>query len=181
MDWKNGYITATFQQLCIATIVPIPALQIAPPPPPRPIIPILSYLEKDGRKKMVAGGRRWLGEYEVFTTSHYSGDALKTGADSNVRSAPLQEDRRHYKSAMEMCDPTHVPSLVCKAVLLKRISRRSSPIVRSLLTEALRLNRMNTLAWYNLGLLYKDEGGALALEAAECFKEAALLEETKPV
>ncbi|CAA2965553.1 tetratricopeptide repeat 7A-like [Olea europaea subsp. europaea] len=99
----------------------------------------------------------------------------------------LHEAKGHHKEALTAfmraldIDPTHVPSLVCKAVLLGRIGRSSSAIVRSLLTEALRLDRMNTSAWYNLGLLYKDEGEALALEAAECFEAAALLEETEPV
>ncbi|KAL2487955.1 no pollen germination related 2 [Forsythia ovata] len=99
----------------------------------------------------------------------------------------LHEAKGHHKEALKAfvraldVDPTHVPSIVCKAVVLRRIGSQSSAIVRSLLTEALRLDRMNTSAWYNLGLLYKDEGGASALEAAECFEAAALLDETAPV
>lgn len=67
------------------------------------------------------------------------------------------------------------------AVVLRRSGERSLRLVRSLLTEALRLDRMNYSAWYNLGLLYKNEGSALALEAAECFEAATLLEDTAPV
>lgn len=78
-------------------------------------------------------------------------------------------------------DPMHVPSLVSKAVVLRRIDSQSSSIARSILSEALRLDRMNASAWYNLGLLYKEEGGESALEAAECFEAATLLEETEPV
>lgn len=53
--------------------------------------------------------------------------------------------------------------------------------VRSFLTDALRLDRTNHAAWYNLGLLYKADPGASMLEAVECFEAAALLEETAPV
>ena len=54
-------------------------------------------------------------------------------------------------------------------------------VVRSFLTDALRLDRTNPSAWYNLGLLYKADIGATQLEAAECFEAAALLEESAPV
>ena len=37
------------------------------------------------------------------------------------------------------------------------------------------------MAWFNLGLLYEEEGNRSAAEAAECFQAAALLEETSPV
>lgn len=67
------------------------------------------------------------------------------------------------------------------AVVLRQFGERSLPNVRSLLTEAVRLDRMNYSAWYNLGLFYKDQGAAFALEAAECFEAATLLEDTAPV
>ena len=66
-------------------------------------------------------------------------------------------------------------------MVLRRLGSHSPAVVRSFLTEALRLDRMNASAWYNLGLLYKDEGAALALEAAECFEAASVLQETSPV
>ena len=78
-------------------------------------------------------------------------------------------------------DPAHVPSLVSMAVVLRRLGGQTSAVVRDFLTEALRLDTMNSSAWYNLGLLYKDEGGASAREAADCFEAATLLEETAPV
>ncbi|XAR58660.1 hypothetical protein NMG60_11014142 [Bertholletia excelsa] len=76
-------------------------------------------------------------------------------------------------------DPTHVPSLVSVAVLLRQLGVQSPIVVRSFLTEALRLDRMNASAWYNLGLLYKEGGDAM--EAAECFEAVTVLEETSPV
>lgn len=91
-----------------------------------------------------------------------------------------KEALKAFERALDI-DPTHVPSLVSTAVVLRRLGSRSQPVVRSFLTEAIRLDRMNTSAWYNLGMFYKDEGPTSALEAAECFEAAALLEETAPV
>lgn len=54
-------------------------------------------------------------------------------------------------------------------------------IARTFLTDAIRVDRTNACAWYNLGLVYKVDVGASVMEAAECFEAAALLEETAPV
>ncbi|CAA0823945.1 no pollen germination related 2 [Striga hermonthica] len=90
----------------------------------------------------------------------------------------LKEALKAYTLALEV-DPTHVPSLVSKAIVLRQMSSQSSPVVRSFLTEALRLDRMNAAAWYNLGLLYKEEGSLV--KAAECFQAATSLQETEPI
>lgn len=77
-------------------------------------------------------------------------------------------------------DPTHVPSLVSTATVLRRLDG-SSAVARSFLTDALRHDRTNYSAWFILGQLYKAEGARSALEAADCFQAAALLEESAPV
>ncbi|XWS53776.1 hypothetical protein CRYUN_Cryun10bG0029400 [Craigia yunnanensis] len=91
-----------------------------------------------------------------------------------------QEALRSYRKALDV-EPTHVPSLISTACILRQLGGQSMPIVRSFLTEALRLDRTNPAAWYNLGLLYKADISASALEAAECFEAAALLEESAPI
>ncbi|CAL5432603.1 unnamed protein product [Camellia sinensis] len=96
-----------------------------------------------------------------------------------------KEALRAFWHALDV-EATHVPSLVSMAVVLRQLGGRSSAVVRRcFLTEALRLDRMNASAWYNLGLIYKDEGeregDASGLEAAECFEAAIVLEETAPV
>ncbi|KAK4344736.1 hypothetical protein RND71_034912 [Anisodus tanguticus] len=99
----------------------------------------------------------------------------------------LNQSKGLYKAALgDYCNalvvnPSHVPSMVSSAVVLRKIGKQSPAIIRSLLTEALRLDRMNASAWYNLGLLYKEEGLGSPLEAAECFEAAILLEEIEPV
>lgn len=78
-------------------------------------------------------------------------------------------------------EPAHVPSLISMAVVLRRLGTQSNAVVRSFLTEAVKLDRMNPSAWYNLGLVYKDQGAAFSEEAAECFEAATALEESMPI
>ena len=87
---------------------------------------------------------------------------------------------RSFRKALDI-EPNHVPSLISTACILRRLGGQSSSIVKSLLTDALRLDRTNPSAWYNLGLLYKAEVGTSLLEAVECFEAAALLEESSPI
>ncbi|KAJ4822768.1 hypothetical protein Tsubulata_004162 [Turnera subulata] len=92
-----------------------------------------------------------------------------------------KEALKAYASALDV-DPTHVPSLVSSAAVHRRRGEQSKEIARSFLMQALRLDRMNATAWYNLGLLHKAEGTSSSiLEAAECFQAAAMLEESTPV
>ncbi|XP_047981457.1 protein NPGR2-like [Salvia hispanica] len=92
-----------------------------------------------------------------------------------------KEALKAYSLALEV-DTTHVPSLVSKAKILIGSSCTSPAVIRSFLTEALRLDHTNASAWHHLGLLHRDVGGSLsAVEAAECFQAAAALQETEPV
>ncbi|RWW15246.1 hypothetical protein GW17_00020919 [Ensete ventricosum] len=92
----------------------------------------------------------------------------------------LKEALGAYAKALNI-EPAHVPSLVSTAIVLRHLGDRPSVVTRSFLTDALRLDRTNHVAWFNLGLLYKAESARSLLEAAECFQAAALLEETAPV
>ncbi|CAI8603096.1 unnamed protein product [Vicia faba] len=92
-----------------------------------------------------------------------------------------QEALKSYRKALDI-DPNHVASLISTACVLRKLGGQSSgSIVRSLLIEALRLDRTNSSAWYNLGVVYKDDLGTSALEAAECFETAVFLEESCPI
>ncbi|KAF3457865.1 hypothetical protein FNV43_RR02525 [Rhamnella rubrinervis] len=91
-----------------------------------------------------------------------------------------QEALKSFRKALDV-EPTHVPSLVSTACILRQLGGQSLPVMRSFLMDALRIDRTNSCAWYNLGLLYKADERASALEAVECFEAAALLEESAPI
>ncbi|KAL2506555.1 no pollen germination related 2 [Abeliophyllum distichum] len=90
-----------------------------------------------------------------------------------------KEALKSFGKALDI-EPNHVPSLISTAVVLRQLSDQSLPVAKSFLTDALRLERTNPSAWYNLGLLHKSEGNS-AMEAVECFEAAALLQESAPV
>ncbi|KAK1289695.1 hypothetical protein QJS10_CPB18g01946 [Acorus calamus] len=92
-----------------------------------------------------------------------------------------KEAHKAFSTALGI-DPTHMPSLISTAEVLRQLGMKSSPLVRSLLADALKVDRGNHSAWYNLGLFYMDEeGGKSMVEAAECFQAAHLLEESAPI
>ncbi|CAN0885831.1 Protein NPGR2 [Linum grandiflorum] len=90
----------------------------------------------------------------------------------------LKEALKAFIAALSI-DPNHVASLVSTAVVLRKLGGTSSEVLKSFLMGALRIDRMNVTAWYDLGLVQKDEG--LLMEAADCFEAATFLEETEPV
>ncbi|KAG6476357.1 protein NPGR2-like [Zingiber officinale] len=92
----------------------------------------------------------------------------------------LKEAQGAYAKALDI-EPGHVPSLVSTAIVLRDLNDTSLAIIKGFLTDALRLDHANHIAWFNLGLIYKAENPRLALEASECFQAATLLEETAPV
>ncbi|KAK4427836.1 protein NPGR2 [Sesamum alatum] len=115
-------------------------------------------------------------------------EAINPHSASRLHSAGLlyeakglpKEALKSFEKALDI-EPNHIPSLISTAIILRQISNQSPPVVKSFLTDALRLDRTNSTAWYNLGLLYKSESSASALEAAECFEAAAILQESEPV
>ncbi|PIN22486.1 putative calmodulin-binding protein [Handroanthus impetiginosus] len=115
-------------------------------------------------------------------------EAIDPHSASRLHSAGLlyeakglqKEALKSFEKALDI-EPNHVPSLISTAIVLRQISNQSLPVAKSFLTDALRLERTNPAAWYNLGLLYLSENGTSALEAAECFEAAALLQESEPV
>ncbi|KAM3375822.1 hypothetical protein BC332_15548 [Capsicum chinense] len=115
-------------------------------------------------------------------------EAINPYSASRCHSAGLfYQARGLYKEALQSfqksldIDPGHVPSLVSTAIVLRHLDGQSLPVMKSFLTDALRLDRTNPSAWYNLGLVYKSENGASAIEAVECFEAAELLQESAPV
>nr|XP_043632481.1 protein NPGR2-like [Erigeron canadensis] len=85
-----------------------------------------------------------------------------------------------FEKALDV-DPNHIPSLISTAIVLRELGDQSLPVAKSFITDALKLERTNPSAWFNLGLVYKGEYGSSSLEAAECFEAAIMLKESEPI
>ncbi|KAF0887582.1 hypothetical protein E2562_002301 [Oryza meyeriana var. granulata] len=73
----------------------------------------------------------------------------------------------------------HVPSKVSIGALLSKQGPKYLPVARSFLSDALRLEPTNRMAWFYLGKVHKHDG-RLA-DAADCFQAASMLEESDPI
>ncbi|KAG6395235.1 hypothetical protein SASPL_145876 [Salvia splendens] len=112
-------------------------------------------------------------------------EAINPHSASRLHSAGLlyeakgmqKEALKSFEKALDI-DPNHIQSLISTAVIVRQLSEQSVAVAKSFLTDALRLDRSNHTAWYNLGLIYKSESSATALE---CFEAAAMLQESEPI
>lgn len=73
----------------------------------------------------------------------------------------------------------HVPSKVSIGALLSKQGPKYLPVARSFLSDALRHEPTNRMAWFYLGKVHKHDG-RLA-DAADCFQAASMLEESDPI
>lgn len=91
----------------------------------------------------------------------------------------LEEASVCYKNALAV-NASHVDSKVkLGALLLQQGGRASLPVARSYVAEALQAEPTHEGAWYQMGLLHKEED--CPREAANCFQAALMLEESSPV
>ncbi|PKA54700.1 putative UDP-N-acetylglucosamine--peptide N-acetylglucosaminyltransferase SEC [Apostasia shenzhenica] len=83
-----------------------------------------------------------------------------------------------YNNAVQL-DIAHASSKVAIGALLWKSGSKSAATARAYLSDALRLEPANRMAWYNLGMLYRDDGRFT--DAVDCFQAASMLEESEPV
>lgn len=76
-------------------------------------------------------------------------------------------------------DTENVPSMVSIAEILRQEGQKLLPVARSFLTDALKLDRNNDKAWFNLGMVHKLTGNLQ--EAADSFQAAYILQQSNPV
>lgn len=72
-----------------------------------------------------------------------------------------------------------VPCKISIATALSKMGSKALPVARSLLSDALRVEPTNRVAWYQLGLIHRDDGRVG--DAIDCFQAASMLEESNPI
>ncbi|KAG9441023.1 hypothetical protein H6P81_016877 [Aristolochia fimbriata] len=97
----------------------------------------------------------------------------------------IHEGRGHSPSALVAysnglaLDVDNVACEVALGALLWKMGPKSLPAARSFLSDALRLEPTNRMAWYYLGMVHRDDGRMA--DACDCFQAAAMLEESDPI
>ncbi|XP_058777547.1 protein NPG1-like [Vicia villosa] len=78
-----------------------------------------------------------------------------------------------------LVEPNHIPSKLLMSALIHKMGTKALPAARSMLSDALRIEPTNRMAWYYLGLVHKHDGRIS--DAADCFQAASMLEELDPI
>ncbi|CAJ1930940.1 unnamed protein product [Sphenostylis stenocarpa] len=78
-----------------------------------------------------------------------------------------------------LIEPTHVPCKIFMGSMIHKMGPKYLDSARSSLSDALRIEPTNRMAWYYLGLLHKNDGRIG--DAADCFQAASMLEESDPI
>lgn len=78
-----------------------------------------------------------------------------------------------------LVEPNHVQCKILLGSLLTKMDPGMLPLAKALLSDALRIEPTNRVAWYHLGLVHRDDGRVA--DAADCFQAASMLEESDPI
>ncbi|KAL1824757.1 hypothetical protein ACET3Z_011535 [Daucus carota] len=108
----------------------------------------------------------------------YSAETLHTEGLMFQRRGQIKEALAAYVNAL-LLEPSYVPCKILISSVLAKMGPKMLPHVKTLLTDALKTEPTNRMAWYQLALIHKDDG-RLA-DAADCFQAAAMLEESDPI
>jgi len=79
-----------------------------------------------------------------------------------------------------LVEPNHVPCKILMGAMIQKVGPRYlAAAARSSVSDAIRIEPTKRMAWYYLGLLYKQDGRIS--DAADCFQAASMLEESDPI
>ncbi|WVZ90781.1 hypothetical protein U9M48_037048 [Paspalum notatum var. saurae] len=112
------------------------------------------------------------------TLKTYSATTLHAEGNIYEMQEKIQDALAAYFNALST-EVEHVPSKVSIGALLSKQGPKFHPVARCFLSDALRLEPTNRMAWFYLGKVHKHDG-RLA-DAADCFQAASMLEDSDPV
>ncbi|KAK6917995.1 hypothetical protein RJ641_016417 [Dillenia turbinata] len=78
-----------------------------------------------------------------------------------------------------LVDPSCAQCQILLGALLLKMDSKASLLARSLLTDALRIEPTNHMAWYYLAKIHQHDGSIA--DATECLQAASMLEDSSPV
>ncbi|OAY60689.1 protein NPG1 [Manihot esculenta] len=108
----------------------------------------------------------------------YAAELLHTEGVMHQGRGELQEAICSYTNSLFL-EPSFVPCKIVISSLLSKMGPDALPVAKSILSDALRIEPTNRLAWYHLGLVHKDDGRMA--DATDCFLAASMLEESDPI
>ncbi|EPS66209.1 hypothetical protein M569_08567, partial [Genlisea aurea] len=108
----------------------------------------------------------------------YSAEILHTEGVMLEKQGERSKALASYINAL-LLEPKYVPCKILLGGLLAKTGSKMLPVARTLLSDALRIEPMNSMAWFHLGSVHKEDGRWS--DAAECFQAASLLEESEPI
>lgn len=108
----------------------------------------------------------------------YSADTLYTEGMMFERQGENDKALSAYINAL-LIEPNHVQCKILLGSLLTKMDPGMLPLAKALLSDALRIEPTNRVAWYHLGLVHRDDGRVA--DAADCFQAASMLEESDPI
>ncbi|KAM3206180.1 hypothetical protein ACQJBY_061704 [Aegilops geniculata] len=193
--WDQGSLLRIKAKLKVAQSSPMEAVEAYR------VLLALVQAQKNSPKKVEgeAGGvtefEIWQGLANLYSSLSHCKDAevclQKARALKSYSAATLEaegymhEVRNESKEAMaayvnaSATELEHVSSKVAMGALLSKQGGKYLPAARAFLSDALRVEPTNRMAWLNLGKVHKLDGRIAA--AADCFQAAVMLEESDPV
>ncbi|KAF7092617.1 hypothetical protein CFC21_095082 [Triticum aestivum] len=193
--WDQGSLLRIKAKLKVAQSSPMEAVEAYR------VLLALVQAQKNSPKKVEgeAGGvtefEIWQGLANLYSGLSHTRDAevclQKATALKSYSAATLEaegymhEVRKESKEAMaayvnaSATELDHVSSKVAIGALLSKQGGKYLPAARAFLSDALRVEPTNRMAWLNLGKVHKLDGRIS--DAADCFQAAVMLEESDPV
>ncbi|CAK9168968.1 unnamed protein product [Ilex paraguariensis] len=105
-------------------------------------------------------------------------DPIESFSIMHGRRGEIHEALAAYINAL-LLEPSFVPCKILIGAVLSSRGSKMLPVARTLLSDALRIEPTNRMAWYHLGLVHRDDGRIA--DAADCFQAASMLEESDPI
>lgn len=112
------------------------------------------------------------------TLKEFSAETLHTEGILHEKQGRVNDALAAYINAL-LLEPKYVPCKILIGSILCEMGPKMLPVARTLLSDALRIEPTNHMAWYQLGKVHKVDGRMA--DAVDCFQAASILEESEPI